>query len=223
METKAFSIEELNTFPKETLAVLYLQTFEMLQNLQKQNMTLISQMEDQKQQIAILLNQRYGKQSERFSQIPGQLTLNFDDPTVFNEVEVITENGFVDEPSFEETVPERILRKRPKGKRTVDLSGIDVEVVSHYLSDEELSKEMPGGWHSLQDEVYKELERIPASYKVIEHHIGVYASNGDASKIIRGESPKRLLSHSLLTPSLAASVFTAKYINALPLNRISEA
>ena len=101
METKAFSIEELNTFPKETLAVLYLQTFEMLQNLQKQNMTLISQMEDQKQQIAILLNQRYGKKSERFSQIPGQLTLNFDDPTIFNEVEVITENGFVDESSFE--------------------------------------------------------------------------------------------------------------------------
>lgn len=223
METKAFSIEELNTFPKETLAVLYLQTFEMLQNLQKQNMTLISQMEDQKQQIAILLNQRYGKKSERFSQIPGQLTLNFDDPNIFNEVEVITENGFVDESSFEEMVPERIRRKRPKGKRTVDLSGIDVEVVSHYLSDEELSKEMPGGWHSLEDEVYKELERIPASYKVIEHHIGVYASNGDASKIIRGESPKRLLSHSLLTPSLAASVFTAKYINALPLNRISEA
>lgn len=230
MGNKALSVEELNKLPREAITVLYLQTFEMLQNLReqndsilKQNTSLVSQIEDLKQQLAILINQRFGKKSERFSQIPGQLTLNFDDPTAFNEVEVITENGLVDEPLMDEVVPEQIRRKRPKGKRTVDLSGIDVEVVNHYLSEEELSEKMPGGWHSLKDEVYKELERIPASYKVIEHHIGVYAGNGDASKIIRGESPKRLLSHSLLTPSLAASVFTAKYINALPLNRISEA
>lgn len=80
----------------------------------------------------------------------------------------------------------------------------------------------PKGWHQLEDEVYKELKRIPASYEVVEHHIGVYAGNGENSKIIRGEAPKRLLNHSILTPSLAASVFTAKYVNAVPLNRILE-
>ena len=230
MESKAVSVEELNKLPREAITILYLQTFEMLQKMQeqndsilKQNTSLVSQVEDLKQQLAILINQRFGKKSEKFSQIPGQLTLNFDDPTMFNEVEVITDNGLVDEPPMDEVAPEQIRRKRPKGKRAVDLSGIEVEVVNHYLSEEELSERMPGGWHSLKDEVYKELERIPASYKVIEHHIGVYASNGDGSKIIRGESPKRLLNHSILTPSLAASVFTAKYINALPLNRISEA
>ena len=30
-------------------------------------------------------------------------------------------------------VPEHIRRKRPKGKRAVDLSGIEVKVVNHYL------------------------------------------------------------------------------------------
>ena len=39
---------------------------------------------------------------------------------------------------------------------------------------------------------------------------------------MRGKAPSRLLNHSILTPSLAASIFTAKYINAVPLNRISE-
>ena len=39
---------------------------------------------------------------------------------------------------------------------------------------------------------------------------------------MRGKAPGRLLNHSILTPSLAASIFTAKYINAVPLNRISE-
>jgi len=230
MESKAISTEELNNLPKEAIAILYVQTFEMLQNLQaqnaailKQNTDLIAQVEDLKQQIAILISQRFGNKSEKLSQMAGQLTLNFDNPHIFNEVEVISDDSPADEPPDEVTIPDKICRKRTKGKRTVDLSGIDVEVVEHYLSDDVLNEKMPNGWHKLkEDEVYRELERIPATYKVIEHHIGVYASNGDGSMIIRGESPKRLLSHSILTPSLAASVFTAKYINALPLNRISE-
>ena len=222
MENKVISIDELNKLSKETISMLYLQTFEMLQNLQTQNVNLIAQVEDLKQQMAILVNQRFGKRSEKLSQLPGQLSFNMDDPAVFNEIEVITDHGFVEEPSAEEVVPEHIRRKRPKGKRAVDLSGIEVEVVNHYLPEDILNSEMPGGWHQMEDEIYTELERIPPSYKVIEHHVGVYASNGNGSRIMRGKAPGRLLNHSILTPSLAASIFTAKYINAVPLNRISE-
>lgn len=222
MENKRISIDELNNLSKETISLLYLQTFEMLQNFQAQNANLIAQVEDLKQQMAILINQRFGKHSEKLSQLPGQLSFNMDDPTVFNEIEVITDNGFAEEPSAEEVIPEHIRRKRPKGKRAVDLSGIEVEVVNHYLPEDILNSEMPKGWHQLEDEIYTELERIPPSYKAVEHHIGVYASNGNGSKIMRGKAPSRLLNHSILTPSLAASIFTAKYINAVPLNRISE-
>ena len=222
MENKVISIDELNKLSKETISMLYLQTFEMLQNLQTQNVNLIAQVEDLKQQMAILVNQRFGKRSEKLSQLPGQLSFNMDDPAVFNEIEVITDHGFVEEPSAEEVVPEHIRRKRPKGKRAVDLSGIEVEVVNHYLPEDILNSEMPRGWHQMEDEIYTELERIPPSYKVVEHHVGVYASNGNGSRIMRGKAPGRLLNHSILTPSLAASIFTAKYINAVPLNRISE-
>lgn len=222
MENKVISIDELNKLSKETISMLYLQTFEMLQNLQTQNVNLIAQVEDLKQQMAILINQRFGKRSEKLSQLPGQLSFNMDDPAVFNEIEVITDHGFVEEPSAEEVVPEHIRRKRPKGKRAVDLSGIEVEVVNHYLPEDILNSEMPRGWHQMEDEIYTELERIPPSYKVVEHHVGVYASNGNGSRIMRGKAPGRLLNHSILTPSLAASIFTAKYINAVPLNRISE-
>lgn len=202
--------------------MLYLQTFEMLQNLQAQNASLIAQVEDLKQQMAVLINQRFGRHSEKLSQLPGQLSFSLDNPAVFNEIEAVTDNGFAKEPSAEEVVPEHILRRRPKGKRAVDLSGIEVEVVNHYLPEDILNSEMPGGWHRMEDETYTELERIPPSYKVVEHHVGVYASNGNGSKIMRGRAPGRLLNHSILTPSLAASIFTAKYINAVPLNRISE-
>ena len=122
--------------------------------------------------MAILINQRFGKHSEKLSQLPGQLSFNMDDPTVFNEIEVITDNGFAEEPSAEEVIPEHIRRKRPKGKRAVDLSGIEVEVVNHYLPEDILNSEMPKGWHQLEDEIYTELERIPPSYKAVEHHIG---------------------------------------------------
>ena len=222
MENKRISIDELNKLSKETISMLYLQTFEMLQNLQAQNANLITQVEDLKQQMAILINQRFGKRSEKLSQLPGQLSFNIDDPAVFNEIEVITDHGFAEEPSLEEVVPEHLRRKRPKGKRAVDLSGIEVEVVNHYLPEDILNSEMPRGWHQMEDEIYTELERIQPSYKVVEHHVGVYASNGNGSKIMRGKAPGRLLNHSILTPSLAASIFTAKYINAVPLNRISE-
>lgn len=222
MENKKISIDELNKLSRETISMLYLQTFEMLQNLQAQNASLIAQVEDLKQQMAVLINQRFGRYSEKLSQLPGQLSFSLDNPAVFNEIEAVTDNGFAKEPSAEEVVPEHIRRRRPKGKRAVDLSGIEVEVVNHYLPEDILNSEMPGGWHRMEDETYTELERIPPSYKVVEHHVGVYASNGNGSKIMRGRAPGRLLNHSILTPSLAASIFTAKYINAVPLNRISE-
>ena len=72
MENKRISIDELNNLSKETISLLYLQTFEMLQNLQAQNANLIAQVEDLKQQMAILINQRCGKHSEKLSQLPGQ-------------------------------------------------------------------------------------------------------------------------------------------------------
>ena len=39
---------------------------------------------------------------------------------------------------------------------------------------------------------------------------------------MRAKASNRLLSHSILTPELAAAVFNAKYVNAMPLNRLSE-
>ena len=67
MENKKISIDELNKLSKETISMLYLQTFEMLQNLQAQNASLTAQVEDLKQQMAVLINQRFGRHSEKLS------------------------------------------------------------------------------------------------------------------------------------------------------------
>ena len=227
MEKQLITEEKLNNLPKETIIMLLLsqnENFRVLSEqstvIQKQNEQLLKQVEDLRERLAILTQQRFGRRSEKDLPMNGQLSFDLDNPNVLNEAEILTENGFCEEPSMEETVPKRT--PRPKGKRAVDLSGIKTTVDFHYLEEAVLNETFPKGWHQLEDEVYKELKRIPASYEVVEHHIGVYAGNGNDSRIIRGESPKRLLEHSILTPSLAASVFTAKYVNAVPLNRISE-
>ena len=231
MDKQVFSPEQLNTLPKEMLVTLLVQqseSFRLLSEqsaiIQRQNEALIKQVEDLNERIAILNNRMFGKKSEKQSQIPGQYSFDMDDPSVIilNEAEaVIDAEGFADEPEVEEVVV-RKKTKRPKGKRDIDLKDIETKIEPHYLTEEELKKKFPDGWNQMEDEIYKELERIPETYRVIEHHIGVYAGKKDGDTVIRGKTPGRLLNHSILTPSLAASVFTAKYINAVPLNRLSE-
>lgn len=64
----------------------------------------------------------------------------------------------------------------------------------------------------MEDEVYKELQYIPARFRVLEHHIKVYAGNSDCGSFLHAKAPERLLAHSILT----------KYVNAVPFNRPSE-
>lgn len=59
------------------------------------------------------------------------------------------------------------MRKpRSNGKRAVDLSEIKTTVESHYLEDNTLMERFPKGWHQLEDEVYKELKRIPPAMRL---------------------------------------------------------
>ena len=54
-----------------------------------------------------------------------------------------------------------------------------------------------------------------------EHHVAVYAGK-DNQTIVKADRPRDLLRNSILTPSLAASIMNAKYVNGLPLYRISQ-
>lgn len=225
MENTAFSSRELNTLSKEALILLYTQmseNFALLseqnKTIQKQNELLLRQVENLREQLAVLTQQRFGKKSEARDQMEGQLSFELEN-CVLNEAEVLTENGIPEEPRIEEVV---IRRKKAKGKRDLNLKDIEVEVITHACPEEELQEKFPKGYHRLDDEVYKELQYIPARFKVLEHHVLIYAGNGDADGILRAGSPERLLAHSILTPELAAAVFNAKYVNGVPLNRLSE-
>ena len=159
-------------------------------------------MEDLKQQVAVLTQQRFGKRSETNAQVMGQLAFDLENQCILNEAESLVENGIPEEPEMETVI---VRRKKTKGKRKLNLSEIEVEVVTHECSEDELKEQFPNGWHCLDDEVYSELQYIPARFKVLEHHVKIYAANGDTGGIIRASSPTRLLPHSILTPELAAA------------------
>ena len=233
MENTLITQQELNTLSKKTLVSMYVQMNENLsalieenrlnaqhyETILKTNEQLLKQIEDLKEQLAILTQQRFGKKTEKNSQIAGQLSFDLETMCVINEAEVLIENGIPEEPVMEKVI---VRKPRAKGKREINLKDIEVEIIPHDCTEEALRKQFPNGWHQLEDEVYKELQYIPARFKVLEHHIKVYAGNQSVGAFLRGTAPERLLAHSILTPELAAAVFNAKYVNAVPLNRLSE-
>lgn len=206
---KVYTEEELNSFSRETLMAVIL-------SMQEQISQLNANMERLIEQIADANSKRYGRSSEKLETISGQLELEL----IFNEAEALTETLYVVEPVEEDVIQPR--HRKSKGKREADLKDLPVEVISHTLSEERLQDVFgTDGWKQLPDEIYKRVRVQPAVYTVEEHHVAVYAGK-DNQTIIKVDRPKDLLRNSLLTPSLAASIMNAKYVNGLPLYRISQ-
>lgn len=206
---KVYTEEELNSFSRETLMAVIL-------SMQDQISQLNANMERLIEQIADANSKRYGRSSEKLETISGQLEREL----IFNEAEALTETLYVVEPVEEDVIQPR--HRKSKGKREADLKDLPVEVISHTLSEERLQDVFgTDGWKQLPDEIYKRVRVQPAVYTVEEHHVAVYAGK-DNQTIIKVDRPKDLLRNSLLTPSLAASIMNAKYVNGLPLYRISQ-
>lgn len=206
---KVYTEEELNSFSRETLMAVIL-------SMQDQISQLNANMERLIEQIADANSKRYGRSSEKLETISGQLELEL----IFNEAEALTETLYVVEPVEEDVIQPH--HRKSKGKREADLKDLPVEVISHTLSEERLQDVFgTDGWKQLPDEIYKRVRVQPAVYTVEEHHVAVYAGK-DNQTIIKVDRPKDLLRNSLLTPSLAASIMNAKYVNGLPLYRISQ-
>ena len=75
----------------------------------------------------------------------------------------------------------------------------------------------------MKPDEYARLRFNPASWTVERHKVDVaVGTSGDhQDEFLREDRPKDLLRGSLVTPSLEAGIMNAKYVNSLPLNRIS--
>ena len=182
-----------------------------LAELTEMNRLLKTEIESLSEKLSLSRTKRFAPSTES-GLAGGQLTI-YD--MGFNEAEALTERSDAEEPALEEVV--RYRRKKKTGKREEDLSGFPVEEVTHELSKEELKELFPEGYTRLPDEVYRKLEMIPSTFKVLEHHLRVY--KGKNGKIVKAGHPGELFPNSIATPSLVAAIINAKYVNALPLYR----
>ncbi len=221
-----YTEEQLNTFDKSFVIELLLAEQEQTEKLTKEIATLNEKITSMDQKMQNLLEQivlsnkfRFGRRSEKLEDV-NQLCFTEVDGNIvfFNEAEAEADLS-IEEDEEETASPKR--GKKRSGKREEDLAGLPVERVNHYLSDAELAAEFgENGWKQLPDTISRRYKFVPVKITVEEHHIGVYASKKDESKIIRAPHPKKLLRDSLVSPSLAAGIMNAKYVNATPLARI---
>ena len=248
MEIKTYSEEELNSFPKEMVTSLFLmqnnslillsqqceqligqndKQSKQLEEQSKKIESLLGQIENLQESLAILTNYRFGRKTEKTSEmIDGQISLALQDgKLILNEMEQILDEDPEPEMSEEELlekIKERLKkRKRKPGVRNNDISMADVNVYHYTIPEDKLKELFPNGYREMKEKVTRTLEYTPAKLVVHEEHIHQYKSlKGD--KFVMADHPQHLMSHSLASESLISKVFCDKFVYAVPINRISK-
>ena len=186
--------------------------------LKQQISDLLSQVKYLTEQNLMLRQRLFGRKSEQKIEIlpDGQLSL-------FNEAEVESDPS-APEPQFEEII---YARKKQKGKRESDFSGLPRHEIIHELPESErVCQECGKPLHACgHDVLRRELTVIPAQYMVTEHIQTVYAcrnceENNVRAPMLKSEVPAPVISGSgIASPSLVAHIANQKYTLALPLYR----
>lgn len=215
-----FTEEQLNTLDKSFIVNLFLQLQDQNDKLSGEVQELNKKMEVLIEQITLANKNRFGRSSEKTMDTSQICFMEVDGTIVFfNEAEAISDLD-AEEPDTLENKPAR--KPKTVGKKEADIKDLPVNIINHYLTDEELVAEFgENGWKQLPDAISKHYRFIPAKVEIDEHHVGVYASKTD-DRIIKADHPKALLHGSLVSPTIAATIMNGKYVNAVPLYRLEQ-
>ena len=226
------SEKQLAKLNKKDILELLLESMKNEEALRRELTTLTEELKRTNQQMQILVERwnlaqanRFGRSSEKMGSKDGdagQLDLFSIYGECFNEAEVTVDGKQPPEPAMEEVTVSAHKRKKHTGKRMEDLRDIPCEAVYSSLTEEELLSQLGPGYRQLKDEVYQRLEFHPASFEVKEYHISIYVS-ADGRRFAKAKRPQAdLFRNSIATPSLLAGILNYKYVNALPVHRLSQ-
>lgn len=215
-----FTEEQLNTLDKSFIVNLFLQLQDQNDKLSGEIQELNKKMEVLIEQITLANKNRFGRSSEKMMDTSQICFMEVDGTIVFfNEAEAVSDLD-AEEPDTLENKPAR--KPKTVGKKEADIKDLPVNIINHYLTDEELVAEFgENGWKQLPDAISKRYRFIPAKVEIDEHHVGVYASKTD-DRIIKADHPKALLHGSRVSPTIAAVIMNGKYVNAVPLYRLEQ-
>lgn len=209
-----YTEEQLNSIDKSIIIRLFL----ALQEESEKQTAKLNEMDEKLQrimeQVVLSKQERFGRSSEKMPDCAQIYFMEADGKIAFfNEAEAVCD---LEPPEEEAAVPRR---KKTAGKKAADLSGLPVNRIDHYLSEDELIAEFgEKGWKQLPDEIAKRYCFVPAKIEAEEHHVGVYASKTD-EHMVKAPHPKALLHGSPVSANLAAAIINSKYVNAVPLYR----
>lgn len=215
-----YTEEQLNTVDKSLLIQMFLNQQEQLETLTAEVRSLNEKMQLMMEQMVLANRNRFGRSSEKMADA-GQISFMEVDGTIvfFNEAEAVCDLDAPEPEQLEESTPRPVKKK---GKRGQDMSGLPIERIDHYMTEEELTAEFgKNGWKQLPDAISRRYRFVPAKVEVEEHHIGVYADKKDGH-MVKAKHPRGLLHGSTVSPTLAAAVINGKYVNAIPLYRLEQ-
>ena len=205
-----FTADELNTMDHETKNDVIYQMQDRLDKLEHDYENLM-------EQVRLADHQRFGRHTEKLSEIAGQISL-------FNEVEAcFDEQGR--EPSIDDVVDTALKpprKKKKKGQKEEDLRNFPQEEFPHDVPAEKLDALFgEGNYKSMPDEICWQLRFEPARWTAEKHIIKVYVGTGGLhqDEFLRGDHPDTLYRGSIATPSLLSGIINSKYVNSSPLDR----
>lgn len=221
-----YTEEQLNNVDKSLLVQMFLNQQEEMAKAANQVELLTNEVQSLNKKMQTLMEQlvlskkaRFGQSSEKMEDA-AQISFMEVNGTIvfFNEAEAVCDLS-ADEPEDLEPKPRG---KKTSGKKDADMSGLPVNRINHYMTENELIAEFgENGWKQLPDAISKRYKFIPAKVIVTEHHVGVYASRKDGH-MVKAEHPRGLLKGSPVSPSIAAAIMNGKYVNAVPLYRLEK-
>ena len=182
------------------------------------------------QQLARLLRKQYGPQKERID--PDQLTLftAAELESLVAELQqgvtdsVSTDDGTDDDVGAdthgdEAAAPRKKQSKQGHGRRPLP-DHLPREAVTYELTDEERTCPCCGKLRKeIGSEVSEQLEFVPASLKVIQHHRRKYACDVCEENVAIAAKPPQPIPKGLPGPGLLAHTVLSKYGDYLPLYR----
>ena len=159
----------------------------------------------------------FGRKSEKLAGQLEQLEFRLEElETAQAAEEAAQASAEAAQPPATPTVPKR--RSRPQRKPLPE--DLPREVVTH-LPPHNCCPDCGGALRQFGEDVSEQLERIPASFKVIRHVRPKFACAGCES-VVEAPAPARPIDRGLPGPGLLAQVLVSKYADHQPLYRQSQ-
>ena len=143
-----YTEEQLNTVDKSLLIQMFLNQQEQQETLTAEVRSLNEKMQLMMEQMVLANRNRFGRSSEKMEDA-SQISFMEVDGTIvfFNEAEAVCNMDALEPEQLEVPTPRPVKKK---GKKEQDMSGLPIERIDHYMTEEELTAEFgKNGWKLL--------------------------------------------------------------------------